>query len=320
MNILISPVGGQAIYGIVNYFKNKGFKVFGIDRNPEAIGKYFVDKFFKIPDVGTKGYVDSILKIISEDKIDFFISWLDPEIIFWNEKFYASEIPPDLTKIFAFNFSKNLLELCDKFKFNSLLKSKGFNSPETFLLSDIQIDNEKKLDFPALIKPRLGSGTKNTYLIENKEDFKYFHLLISNKLGANKFIIQKFIEGFEYTIDFFSENGKLKNLVVRKRLEHKGVSLRGEVVYNKQIEVLTNKFCLAFKINGLNNYQVIEHGNELFIIDYNPRPSGTIMLSINAGVDLLNNLIEQRQGKKITEYGQPRRLKMIRYLTELYYE
>jgi hypothetical protein len=44
------------------------------------------------------------------------------------------------------------------------------------------------------------------------------------------------------------------------------------------------------------------------------------MLSINAGVDLLNNLIEQRQGKKITEYGQPRRLKMIRYLTELYYE
>jgi hypothetical protein len=36
--------------------------------------------------------------------------------------------------------------------------------------------------------------------------------------------------------------GKLKNLVLRNRLAHKGVSLRGEVVYNKQIEVLTNKF------------------------------------------------------------------------------
>ncbi len=84
---LLSPVGGQAIHGIVKYFKQKKTKVIGIDRNPEAIGKHFVDKFFTVPDIGNQAYAEAILKIIVQDKVDIFISWLDPEIIFWNKKF-----------------------------------------------------------------------------------------------------------------------------------------------------------------------------------------------------------------------------------------
>jgi len=318
MNILISPIGGQVIFSIVEYFKKRGYMVVGIDKNPEAIGKHFVDKFSVVPEVGHKTYMDSIFKIIRENKIDIFISWLDYEILFWNEKFYSSEIPDDLTKIFAFNFSRNLRYLTDKYIFSSLLKNYGFNSPKTLLLMN---GNERKINFPVIIKPRISSGTKNVYIVENEEGLKYFYKLIAYRFKeTTNFIIQEFVDGTEYTVDFFAQNGKIKNLVVRKRIEHKGVSLRGEIVYNKQIEKLTNRFCSVFNINGLNNIQVIERDNELFLIEYNPRPSGTIMFSINAGVDFLNNVIEQRFGKRITQYRKPKQLKMIRYLVELYYE
>ena len=317
--VLLSPAGGQVMYGIVEYFKKRGTKVIGIDRNPEAIGKQFVDKFFAVPDIGDQEYMDSVLKIIIENKIDTFISWLDPEIIFWNDRFYASEIPEDLIKIFTFNFTKDLIKFCDKFIFHSLLNSNGFNCPKMSLLGDNE--NERNINLPAIIKPRMGFGTKNTYIIRNEEAFKYFSSFLSTKfVDIKKFIIQEFLEGIEYTIDFFSQNGKIKNLVIRKRIEHKGVSLKGEIVHNKKIEILTDKFCSTFNINGLNNIQVFESGDNLFTIEYNPRPSGTIMLSINAGVDFLNNVREQRYNKEITEYGRPKRLRMIRYLAELYYE
>ena len=203
--------------------------------------------------------------------------------------------------------------------FYSLLCENGFNCPKVSLLDDTV--NVKNVDFPAIIKPKMGQGSKNTHIIESEGTFKYFRGVLSSKLGnTGEFIVQKFLDGIEYTIDFFSTNGGIKNLVIRQRTEHRGVSLRGEIVYDSEIEALVNRFCSAFNINGLNNIQIVKSDGDLYVLDYNPRPSGTIILSINAGVDLLNNVIEQRYHKKITQYGQPKQLKMIRYLSELYYE
>lgn len=134
--VLISPAGGQAIYGIINYLKNKNLKVIGIDKNPEAIGKFFVDQFFEVPDVNDPLYMHKIIGIINECKVDAFISWLNPEIIFWNEKFHNSQIPGNLANIFTFNFRKDLMKFFDKFTFYSLLKDAGFHYPKTFLFGD----------------------------------------------------------------------------------------------------------------------------------------------------------------------------------------
>lgn len=316
--ILLSPVGGQAISGIVKYFKDSGARIVGIDKDPEAIGRHFIDKFIPVPDVSDKAYAGTVFNVIRDNKVDIFISWLDPEIIFWNERFYASEIPGDLIDVFALNFRKDIINFYDKFVFYSSLKNKGFNCPKTFLLDD---DRAMKTYLPAVIKPRIGYGTKDTYIVENEDSFRYFRNLLLNKFGnIQKFIIQEFLEGAEFTIDFFSVNGKVVNAVARKRVKHKGVSLIGEVIHDDGIGEFVRHFCSTFDITGLNNIQIIKSGGNHYILDFNPRPSGTIVFSINAGVDLMNNLLEKKEGKKITEYGKPRKLKMVRHLCEHFYE
>lgn len=318
--ILISPAGGQAIHGIVDYFRGKGYTVIGIDRNPEAIGKFFVDRFIEVPGVLEGHYMDKILEIISEYKVSIFVSWLDPEVIFWNEKFFTLEIPSELAGVFAFNFRRDINEFFDKFSFYYLLQNSGFTYPKTFLLEGNENEILNNINLPVVVKPRIGFGARDTFIFDNAEDLKHKLRIFPKFRGIGKFLIQEYIAGDEYTVDFFAEKGNLVNVAVRKRIEHRGVSLRGEIACNESIEALVSKFCSEFNIDGLNNIQVIQADDKFHIIDFNPRPSGTIMLSVNAGVDFMNNLTERMAKKEITRYGKPRRLKMIRYLCEHYYE
>jgi carbamoyl-phosphate synthase large subunit len=317
--ILLSPVGGQAIHGIIKYFKERNFKVLGIDTRQVAIGRFFVDKFFQVPGVKEPSYSDRVLQIMDEEKVDIFISWLDSEIMFWNKKFYSSDIPREFRRVFAFNFRMDIGQFFDKIQFYSLLQKFKFASPKTVRLGETR--SISHIGLPAIIKPITGSGSKNTNRVETNKELAYVKSLLVAKFGnLNQFLLQKYIAGDEYTADFFALNNKIVNIVVRKRTEHRGVSLRGEIVQIGAVENLISHFCTTFNVEGLNNLQLIDSGDDFYIIDFNPRPSGTIMFSVHAGVDLIHNLLEQSDGCSITKYDCPRKLKMIRYLTEFYYE
>ncbi len=317
--VLISPAGGQAIYGIVRYFKERGMTVIGIDRNAESIGRFFTDRFIHVPAVNAPSYADTITGIITDYGIDVFISWLDPEIMFWNERYHSSLVPESMERVFAFNFRPDLAEFYDKLLFSKMLSDHGFICPKTFLLTEDK--DAGPLHMPVIVKPRVGFGSRDTHKASSLEDIVRIKGIVSGS-GANvsAFLVQEFINGPEYTVDFFADMGTVINMSVRKRTEHRGVSLRGEIILDEAIEAYVTRICAAFMISGLNNIQLIEGEEGLYVTDYNPRPSGTIMFSVQAGVDLLNNLLERQQQKEITRYGKPKKLKMVRYLCEYYYE
>lgn len=309
MIVLLSPIGGQAMHGIIEYFKERGDRVIGIDWNPEAIGRHFVDKFHVVPGVGWSGYVDGTLDVIRNENVDVFISWMDQETLFWNEWATREELPAEMAKVNTFNFHPDLPSFCDKLKCARMLTLNGFLVPITAPTEFI--------GFPCIVKSRISSGSRNVIRIDNLESWK-FHIPQMERKGG--FIVQQFLSGPEHTVDFFADTGKLVNAVVRQRPEHRGVSLRGSVVDCPAILAIVERIVLRFAIDGLNNIQFIEQEGEHYATDFNPRPSGTIMLSVRAGVDLLHNLIERKEGKPLTVYGGPRELKMVRYLKEHYYD
>jgi carbamoyl-phosphate synthase large subunit len=179
---------------------------------------------------------------------------------------------------------------------------------------------ERFKKFPVIFKPRTGTGSRDIHIIHNSDEYDYWSRVIHIDSKNESFIVQEFIKGNEYTVDFFADRGELINHVIRTRAKANGVSLEGAVVKDGDITDIVKRFCQHFNIDGLNNIQLIEDIEEhYFITDFNPRPSGTIMLSINAGVDFFNNLIEKHEGRELTRYPQAKPLKMIRYLKEFYY-
>ncbi len=299
--ILISPIGGQAIYGIIEYFKRNNYIVIGIDSSNNPVGKYFVDKFYKVPPVNDPSYKKTIFDILKNENIDVFLSWLDAEILFWNKN--KNAIPQQCLNKFYINFWHDYETFLNKKCFYNKLQKDGFKFPEFYTVGS---------SFPIIAKPNFGSGAKNVALLNSLDDYKNF-------IDKDNFVFQQYIRGIEYTVDFIADNGIVVNYVCRKRNISRGICLDGEIAENAKIYGILKSFCQTYNINGLNNIQFIENNNTYYIIDFNPRPSGTIMLTIKAGVDLLQNYLEQKQNKNITRFDRPKPLKMIRYYKEYYY-
>lgn len=312
MNVLLSPVGGQAMHGIIEYFRERGI-VIGVDSNPEATGRHFADEFYCVPRVEDPRYPEALLDVIRKEQVDVFISWLDPEILFWNERARRGELPAEMSRAHTFNLRPDLAQFHDKLECARMLKREGFLVPGTVAPAC----GSPVPELPCILKPRVSTGSRDVIKIEDEVAWEFHTMRLAQE---GRFIAQEFIDGPEFTVDFFADKGAPVNAVVRQRLEHQGISLRGEVVRLPALVDIVEKIVFRFLIDGLNNMQFIERDGDYYAIDFNPRPSGTIMLSVRAGVDLLNNLIERKQGKPLTRYGEPRPFKMARYLAEHYYE
>lgn len=59
------------------------------------------------------------------------------------------------------------------------------------------------LEYPCFIKPNIGSGGKDSYILKNKSDYDFY----KNILGDN-YVILEYLPGKEYTIDCFSDRDK----------------------------------------------------------------------------------------------------------------
>lgn len=316
MKILISPAGGRAIASIVDYFRKKGYSPIGIDSSKHAAGAPLFDKFFTVPKVSEPDYEECVGSMIMKENIDFYISWLDPEILFWNEKFFSQGLK--WKTVFLMNFREDLRILQDKYLLYVKLKTLEIELPKTLKLSDYT-RYHYNIDYPLVIKPRLSHGGKGLMIVEDYHDMNCIvEKLKRKKIELDNFIIQEYIHGNEYSIDFFAIRGRILNMVIRRRIAHDGVSTVGEVVESEALEELVSIIASKLELEGLYNIQYIQRNSTFYPTDLNCRPSGTVILSIMSGVDLLQNFIEWKTGKQITIFGKPRHLKMYRVYKEIF--
>ena len=106
-----------------------------------------------------------------------------------------------------------------------------------------------------------------------------------NNFSKNKnYICQKYIIGKEYTVDcFFDYNGKLMRYLPRERIKSKDVSIIGKTEDNKLIGNFTQKLSLFLKFVGPINIQIIISKKKIYLIEINPRISGSIFFSMKSG-------------------------------------
>ena len=69
---------------IIKSLKNiKGVKlsIIGTDYNANAVGKYFCDKFYKVPKGNNKNYISTCEEIVKREKINLIIPTSDEEAL-----------------------------------------------------------------------------------------------------------------------------------------------------------------------------------------------------------------------------------------------
>ena len=263
--ILISCSNGVTSYKLISLLK-KNYIVYGIDVNDVGAGKTVCNYFFKSPLPNSKKYIPFIKKIIK--KVDLVFLYSDEEL-----KAVSLAIK---NKILVQNkiiiSDHKTLEIClNKRKFDKFFKSKNqyFKIPKT---------NLAKMN---IIKPVEGRGSKNILKIKDKKIIKFF---LNFK---NKFIVQEYLPGKEYTIDcYFDKNGLLLSHLIRERVVKSNVSISSKIINrNQRIKECINFISKKLKFTGPINVQIIENKNQLYLIEINPRLSGSLSFSLDAGFD-----------------------------------
>ena len=192
-------------------------------------------------------------------------------------------------------------------------KLKMQNEFEKIKLPIIPLSNK----IPIFIKPRKGSASKNTCIIKNKKNLRY----CLSKNSKNKFIMQKYINGIEYTVDaYISKKGEYIGAVPRVRNDvTSGESTTATIIEDDEIIDKAKYIFSVFDLFGPITLQFIRKEKDLYFLEINPRFGGGVIASIEAGFDIPKLMLQDYLGENIKPQKNYKRLIMTRCYREVFH-
>ena len=174
IKILLTCVGGELMPQTIKYFKNiKDTKltIIGTDIYEDAIGKYFCDKFYKVPRGNCEDFIEKCKQIVKKEKINLIIPTSDEEAL--NLSRNKDYFEKRKVTIACIDF-ETLQTLNNKSKTYSKLNKCGIKTAEWALIKNEDFLKEKlklyiKKYGGAVIKPCSDRGSRNIFIISKKK-------------------------------------------------------------------------------------------------------------------------------------------------------
>ena len=311
-NILLTSAGGLSGIFLSKHLKNTGsYKLVAIDRSERNPLLNWVDSFYTVPSVTDELYLQKIVDIINLEQIEIIIPITSFDVEFFSMPDVKLKLDSVKYLLLDYDIQK---KLSNKHTCYEYLNKIDILTPFIYKINDM-------IKFPVIMKPKLGTGSKDVVLIDNEFDLNYW-----TKKNTN-YILVEYIPGKEYTADcFFDANGVCVGVNVRERIKMNG---GGAVItqndYNIDLEKLLYKLESTGEIKGPVNFQfkVLNNG-DILVFDFNTRfASGGLPLTVKSGFDIPNILINYLKGEKVLKWIPNKKndsLCLIKYFEEYYLE
>lgn len=319
LNVLITGVGSTTALSVIKGLKkqNEFFVcIVGTDANEKnnIAGSNFCDKFFKVPlALEEVSYIRTLIDIINSESIDLLIPIVDVEleVISRNRDVFEKST-------YLLLSSYDTVTICnDKLKTYQFFLKARIPTLKTALVGNLNNIKEliatSNIEFPLIAKPRKGVSSRDVYEIRSSEE-----LFLLNRIKDP--IIQEKGKGQEYTIDIFCDEGRLISAVPRKRIETRsGISYKGQTEKDQQLISYAEKIGEELAIRGPANIQCFKNSNDAKFFEINPRFSGSLPLTIAAGVNTPLLALKMALGQELEPIEDFKIVKMCRYWEEVYY-
>jgi carbamoyl-phosphate synthase large subunit len=273
--ILITGIGGDIGQSIATVLAESRpeFRLIGADMNDRHAGSLFVDEAFQVPGASSVNYIDSIRGLIKEHSVDIVIPTNEQELAVFQPLI-------DELKGGCISAGVRVIGIgIDKLKTIDFIASLDIPVPWTIVVKDT-IPH----DFPCIFKSQKGSGSKNVFIVENKEEALFF---------ANKFpdsIFQELLEPDNQEITcavYRNKGGKIFVLQLLRELSN-GTTGWAKVIFNNQVLEMCERVADGINLQGSINIQLRLTNNGPRIFEINPRFSSTVLMRHRIGFcDLL---------------------------------
>ena len=177
----------------------------------------------------------------------------------------------------------------DRGSFSTLLKKNKIPYPEFGVATTPgeAIKLSDKLDFPILVRPSYVLGGQGMKIVINKEELESHVSDLLQKIPNNKLLLDHYLDGaIEAEADAICDGENVYIIGIMEHIEpcgiHSGDSNATLPVFNlgeyviQQIKDHTHNIALALKTIGLINIQYAIKGDEVYVIEANPRASRTV--------------------------------------------
>lgn len=235
-------------------------------------------------------YAEEIIKILKTGNYDVFIP------VGLSSNIMASKFKNEIQSFVNISIAdwKYLKIAANKDLTLKLASNIGLPIPKTFLINDSR-NLYNIIDFPVVIKSSDGKNfikycNNNQELLENYKE-------ISSK-SRTQIICQEYIEGFGCGFFGVYHNGDLRSFFLHKRLKEfpisGGSSAVAESFFDRKLYQYGKKICDELKWNGpiMVEFKYDLIGKDYKLIEINPKLWGSLDLTIEAGINIPDILIQ----------------------------
>ncbi len=281
------------VHGI-HAIKEEGYEAIMINCNPETVSTDFdiSDKLYFEP-----VYWEHLKAIFDKEKPEGVIVQLGGQTALkLSEKFKAHNIPIIGTGFEGLDIAE------DRGSFSNLLKELDIPYPKYGVANSVEeaLKVANEVGYPVLVRPSYVLGGQGMRIVINDEELENVVLKLLNDIPENQILIDHFLDRAEEAeTDSICDGEDIEIMGIMEHMEpagiHSGDSFSVLPAYNfsenvlNQIREYTRKIALALDVRGLINIQFAVKGEQVFVIEANPRASRTMpFIAKSYGVPFLN--------------------------------
>ena len=171
-----------------------------------------------------------------------------------------------------------------------------------------------RLGYPVRVRPSYVLGGQGMQIAISDQEIEEFMEIINRIAQDHPILVDKYLQGKEIEVDAVCDGEDILIPGIMEHIErtgvHSGDSISvypahtiGKLVKDKIAEY-TRRLAMALHVKGLINIQFIAIGEDVYVIEVNPRSSRTVpYISKVTGIPIVDLATEVIIGKKIKELG-----------------
>ena len=171
-----------------------------------------------------------------------------------------------------------------------------------------------RLGYPVLVRPSYVLGGQGMQIALSDEEIEQFMEVINRYTQEHPILVDKYLQGTETEVDAVCDGENILIPGIMEHIERSGVHSGDSIsVYPSQslsehvketIAEYTRRLARELHIVGLINVQFIAVGEEVYIIEANPRSSRTVpYISKVTGIPIVDLAAKCMLGYKLTDLG-----------------
>ncbi len=171
-----------------------------------------------------------------------------------------------------------------------------------------------RLGYPVLVRPSYVLGGQGMQIAYSDQEIEEFMAIINRYSQEHPILVDKYLMGKELEVDAVCDGTDILSPGIMEHIERTGVHSGDSIsVYpawtisdpvRERIAEYSRRLAKALHVKGLINIQFIAVGEEVYVIEVNPRSSRTVpYISKVTGIPIVSLATEVILGKKIAELG-----------------